>query len=56
LDPAPDGSAKEIAAILKVSPRTVEFHKYRIMETLGLHNIAELQRTIHHEVLGASAI
>jgi len=33
---------KEIAALLKVSHRTVEFHKYRIMETLGLHTIAEL--------------
>ena len=28
--------AKEIAVALNVSPKTVEFHKYRIMETLGL--------------------
>jgi DNA-binding NarL/FixJ family response regulator len=33
---------KQIAAVLNVSDRTVEFHKYRIMETLGLHSIAEL--------------
>ena len=35
---------KEIAAILNVSPRTVEFHKYRIMETIGARTIAELTR------------
>ena len=27
---------------LAISARTVEFHKYRIMETLGLHSNAEL--------------
>jgi len=35
-------SAKEIASDLNLSTRTVEFHKYRIMETLNLHNTAEL--------------
>ena len=35
-------SAKQIAAILEISPRTVEFHKYQMMETLGLHTSAEL--------------
>ena len=35
-------SAKEIAVDLKLSPRTVEFHKYRIMEALKLHTTAEL--------------
>ena len=35
-------SAKEIAATLSISPRTVEFHKYQMMETLGLHTNAEL--------------
>jgi DNA-binding NarL/FixJ family response regulator len=35
-------SAKEIAATLAISPRTVEFHKYQMMETLGLHSNAEL--------------
>jgi len=37
-------SPKEIAAILNVSPRTVEFHKYRIMEAVGAKTIAELTR------------
>ncbi len=40
-------SAKEIAAILDISPRTVEFHKYRMMEILGLHSSAEL---IHYAI------
>ena len=35
-------SAKEIAAILGISPRTAEFHKARLMETLGVQNTAEL--------------
>jgi len=35
-------SAKEIAATLAISARTVEFHKYQIMEAHGLHNNAEL--------------
>ena len=35
-------SAKEIAAILCISRRTAEFHKARLMETLGLHNTVEL--------------
>jgi len=35
-------SAKEIASDLDLSTRTVEFHKYRIMDTLNLHSTAEL--------------
>jgi len=35
-------SAKEIASSLSISSRTVEFHKYQLMETLGLHTTAEL--------------
>lgn len=35
-------SAKEIAFELGISARTVEFHKYRLMETLKLQNAAEL--------------
>jgi DNA-binding NarL/FixJ family response regulator len=35
-------SAKEVAAILDISPRTVEFHKYQIMQAHGLHGNAEL--------------
>jgi DNA-binding NarL/FixJ family response regulator len=33
---------KEVAALLEISPRTVEFHKYRIMELLGVRTNAEL--------------
>jgi DNA-binding NarL/FixJ family response regulator len=33
---------KEVAALLDISPRTVEFHKYRIMELLGVKTNAEL--------------
>jgi FixJ family two-component response regulator len=36
--------AKEIAAALRISPRTVEVHKTRIMEKLGVRNVAELVR------------
>ena len=36
--------AKEIAALLGISPRTVEVHRTRIMEKLGVRNIAELVR------------
>jgi DNA-binding NarL/FixJ family response regulator len=35
-------SAKEIGEILSISPRTVEFHKYQMMEMHGLHSSAEL--------------
>jgi DNA-binding NarL/FixJ family response regulator len=35
-------AAKQIAASLSISTRTVEFHKYQMMETLGLHTNAEL--------------
>ena len=36
--------AKEIAAQLGISPRTVEVHKAHLMEKLGVRNIAELVR------------
>jgi len=35
-------AAKEIAAKLEISVRTVEFHKYQLMESLNLHTNAEL--------------
>jgi RNA polymerase sigma factor (sigma-70 family) len=38
--------AKEIAARLGISPRTVEVHKTRIMEKLGVRNVAELVRFV----------
>ena len=40
-------SAKEVAAEIYVSPRTVEFHKYRIMEELGVKTSAEL---VHYAI------
>jgi DNA-binding CsgD family transcriptional regulator len=33
---------KEIARLLKITPRTVAFHKYSMMELLGVHSNAEL--------------
>jgi FixJ family two-component response regulator len=36
--------AKEIAAALGISPRTVEVHKTHIMAKLGVRNVAELVR------------
>jgi DNA-binding NarL/FixJ family response regulator len=35
-------SMKQVAYALKVTPRTVAFHKYRIMQELGLRTNAEL--------------
>ncbi|MFZ1009108.1 MAG: LuxR C-terminal-related transcriptional regulator [Candidatus Sulfotelmatobacter sp.] len=35
-------SMKEIAGILNLKPGTVAFHKYKMMETLGLKSNAEL--------------
>lgn len=42
-------SAKEIGAILGISPRTAETHKYKMMDDLGLPTTAELvQYAIRH--------
>ena len=41
---AAGNSAKTIAKRLKISPRTVEYHKYSMMETLGVSSNAELIR------------
>jgi DNA-binding NarL/FixJ family response regulator len=38
---------KEVAAILNISPRTVEFHKYRIMRIVGARTNAEL---VHYAI------
>jgi DNA-binding NarL/FixJ family response regulator len=44
---------KEIAAALQLSPRTVETHKYEMMQALGLHSTAELVRyAIEHRFVG----
>ena len=46
-------SMKEVADVLDVKPGTVAFHKYRIMETLGLKTNAELiQYAIKHHLIG----
>lgn len=37
-------SSKEIAVLLKISVKTVEFHRNSLMDELGLHSIAELTR------------
>jgi DNA-binding NarL/FixJ family response regulator len=37
-------SMKEAADILKVSPRTIAFHKYKMMQELGIKSNAELIR------------
>jgi DNA-binding NarL/FixJ family response regulator len=44
---------KEIAAARQLSPRTVETHKYEMMQALGLHSTAELVRyAIEHRLVG----
>jgi DNA-binding CsgD family transcriptional regulator len=35
---------KEAAELLHVTPRTIAFHKYRIMEEFGLKSNSELVR------------
>lgn len=37
-------SAREIASMMNISSRTVEYHKYRMMEDLGMKTVAELIR------------
>jgi DNA-binding NarL/FixJ family response regulator len=46
-------SAKEIAEALRISTRTVEFHKYQMMENLQLHTNAELVHfALKHGIVG----
>jgi len=50
---AEGNSMKQVAAVLNVAPRTVAFHKYRIMKRLGLNSNAELiQLAIREGMLG----
>jgi DNA-binding NarL/FixJ family response regulator len=45
-------SMKEVASILDVTPRTVAFHKYRMMEQLRLKTSAELvQYAVKHGIV-----
>ncbi len=44
---------KQIAERLHISSRTVEFHKYRIMDELGLRSTAEISRyAARHGIVG----
>jgi DNA-binding NarL/FixJ family response regulator len=46
-------SAKEIADILHLSVKTVEFHKYRMMKRLGVHTTVELAKyAVQRHLLG----
>jgi len=45
-------SMKEVASVLNLSPRTVAFHKYRMMEQLKVKSIAELvQYAVKHHIV-----
>jgi DNA-binding NarL/FixJ family response regulator len=45
-------SMKEVASVLNVSPRTVAFHKYRMMEQLKVKSTAELiQYAVKHHIV-----
>jgi len=47
-------SMKEIASVLNLTPRTVAFHKYRIMEVLGAKsNAALVQYAVRNHVIVA---
>jgi len=47
-------SAKEVAATLKISPRTAEFHRARILEALRIETTADLIRyAIRHGIISA---
>jgi DNA-binding NarL/FixJ family response regulator len=48
-------TAKEIANLLKVSSRTIEFHKSQILMRLNLHNTADLIKyALTHGIVGTS--
>jgi len=50
---AEGNTMKEVASILNIAPRTVAFHKYRMMETLGLKSNTELLRlAIEERIVG----
>jgi DNA-binding NarL/FixJ family response regulator len=45
-------SMKEVGVVLNIAPRTVAFHKYRIMEQLHIKTTAELiQYAIRHHIV-----
>ncbi len=46
-------TAKEVGSMLGISIKTVEFHKRAIMDSLGLHTIAEISRyAMEHKIVG----
>jgi len=45
-------SARQVAEMLSISPRTAEFHKYRLMDELGVRTSAELtQFAVKHGIV-----
>ena len=43
---------KEVASILNLTPRTVAFHKYRMMDELKVKSTAELvQYAVKHHIV-----
>jgi DNA-binding NarL/FixJ family response regulator len=45
-------SMKEVASVLNVTPRTVAFHKYQMMEQLNVKSTAELiQYAVRHHII-----
>jgi DNA-binding NarL/FixJ family response regulator len=46
-------TAREIAGVLKISAKTVEFHKAKIMKELGVRSVAEMTRyALRHGLVG----
>ena len=39
-------TSREAAAILSLSPRTIEFHRANIMKKIGVKNVAGLLRAV----------
>jgi DNA-binding NarL/FixJ family response regulator len=49
---AEGNSMKEVAAVLKLTPRTVAFHKYQMMDQLHIKSTAELIRyAVRHHIV-----
>lgn len=46
-------STKQIAALLKITPKTAEFHRMRVMKKLDVHDVASLVRYAIREGLVA---
>ena len=47
-------SVKEVASNLGISPRTVEYHKYKMMKELGMRSVADLIRyAVKYGIAGA---